>query len=104
MVEAGLMLASTQLLPFKALAPPQGDCATEGSTVSGLCPYWRRTLTAWFSTAGRPRGGRYRPEHRQLEYCDERIERLFDLQEGQVQGCLHVIGGRPVSYGVRVGL
>jgi len=40
-----------------------------------------------------------------VPYLDEKFERTFELQEGQVQPCLHIIAGRPaVLYGVAVGV
>jgi hypothetical protein len=63
---------------------------------------WTDVLRAWFESAGEPRGSRYRGRDGKLVYLDERIERLFELDEGRVAGCLHVIDGRPTQYGVAV--
>jgi len=77
---------------------PQGDCTTGGSSVSGTD--WQVVLRQWLLP--HPRSGRYRGKRGDIEYADERVERLFGLPEGSVQECLHIVDGRPTRYGVAV--
>jgi hypothetical protein len=57
-------------------------------------------------TSSKPRDERFQPARAGWTgYIDEQYERLFDLDEGQVKMCLHVISGRQgPQYGVSVGV
>jgi hypothetical protein len=79
---------------------PVGRCA---NGVSSL-PSWPVVLKAVSSHS--PRSERFAPARPTWDgYLDEQFERMFELDEGQVRMCLHVISGRPgPSYGVSVGV
>jgi hypothetical protein len=61
---------------------------------------WADLLSSICERGYVPREARYRPpKHPEFLFMDETIERLFELPEGSVKPCLHVIGGRPFRYG-----
>ena len=63
---------------------------------------WPLVLSNWHAAGTRIRAHRYRGKLGNIEYADEEIERIFELPEGQVSMCLHVVDGRPSRYGVSV--
>ena len=49
------------------------------------------------------RADRFRPARVPgFRYADEAFEDRFELPEGSVRMCLHVVSGHPVKYGVAV--
>ena len=76
--------------------PLQSDCTTVGSSAL----QWQAVLRSW----SRGQAGTYvRKDGSRVVPVSEDVAVALELPVERVAMCLHVLDGRPVKYGVRVG-